>query len=59
MTVLLVSQRVSSIKQADHIIVLEDGRIAGIGTHEQLRQDCEAYREICASQLSDSEEEAG
>ncbi|MDN4068723.1 ABC transporter ATP-binding protein [Paenibacillus vini] len=59
MTVLLVSQRVSTIRQADHIIVLEDGRIAGIGTHEQLRQDCEAYREICASQLSDSEEEAG
>lgn len=59
MTVLLVSQRVSSIKQADHIIVLEDGRIAGIGTHEQLRQECEAYREICASQLSDSEEETG
>lgn len=59
MTVLLVSQRVSSIKQADHIIVLEDGRIAGIGTHEQLRQDCEAYREICVSQLSDSEEETG
>ncbi len=55
MTVLLVSQRVSSIRQADRIIVLEDGRIAGIGTHEQLLCHCEAYREICASQLSEEE----
>ncbi|WP_114496704.1 ABC transporter ATP-binding protein [Fontibacillus phaseoli] len=57
MTVLLVSQRVSTIQQADKIIVFEDGQIAGIGTHDQLLRDCRAYREICDSQLS--EEAAG
>ncbi|WP_410771610.1 ABC transporter ATP-binding protein [Fontibacillus sp. BL9] len=57
MTVLLVSQRVSTIQQADKIIVFEDGRIAGSGTHDQLLRECGAYREICDSQLS--EEEAG
>lgn len=52
MTVFIVSQRASSIKYADKIIVFDDGKIAGIGTHEQLMKDCEVYKEICLSQLS-------
>lgn len=55
MTVLLVSQRVSTIKRADQIVVLEDGMVAGIGTHEELFAQCEEYREICLSQLSEKE----
>ena len=50
MTVFIVSQRVSSIRHADKILVLDDGELAGIGTHEQLFSDCELYREICQSQ---------
>lgn len=55
MTVFIVSQRVSSIRYADKIIVLDDGKIAGIGNHESLIQSCEVYREICLSQLSAEE----
>jgi len=55
MTVLMVSQRASTIKRADKIIVLEDGGVAGMGTHEQLMESCEVYREICLSQLSKDE----
>lgn len=55
MTVIMVSQRASTIRRADKIIVLDDGAVAGIGTHEQLLQDCEEYREICLSQLSRDE----
>lgn len=54
-TVLLVAQRVSTIMHADRIIVLNEGSIAGIGTHEELLADCEVYREIVFSQLSESE----
>lgn len=50
MTVFLVSQRASTIKQADQIIVLEDGYMAGIGTHEELMKKCEIYQEIVRSQ---------
>lgn len=50
MTVFLVSQRASTIKQADQIIVLDDGVMAGIGTHEELMKSCEIYREIVHSQ---------
>ena len=50
MTVFIVSQRASTIKQADQIIVLDDGIMAGIGTHEQLMKSCEVYREIVHSQ---------
>ena len=50
MTVFIVSQRASTIKQADQIIVLEDGAMAGIGTHEELIKNCEIYKEIVASQ---------
>lgn len=49
-TVFIVSQRTSSIQHADQIIVLEDGRITGIGTHEELLADCEVYKEIHYSQ---------
>lgn len=55
MTVFIVSQRASSIMQADKIIVFDNGRIAGIGTHRQLLRDCRVYQEICSSQLSKEE----
>ncbi len=52
MTVFIVSQRVSAIRNADKIIVLDDGSIAGIGSHSQLLKECDVYREICSSQLN-------
>ena len=55
MTVFMVSQRTTTIRNADQIIVLEDGDIAGIGTHTELFEKCEVYREICLSQLSAEE----
>lgn len=51
-TVFIVAQRISTILHADQIIVLEEGRIAGIGTHQQLMKNCSVYQEIAASQLS-------
>lgn len=51
MTVFLVSKRVSTIRNADHILVLDDGKIAGIGTHLQLLKENQVYKEICASQM--------
>ena len=57
MTVLMVSQRVSTVKAADRILVLDDGAMAGLGTHDQLMESCEVYREICLSQLSKEEAE--
>ncbi|WP_018395213.1 ABC transporter ATP-binding protein [Bacillus sp. 37MA] len=54
-TVLLVAQRVSTVVEADRIIVLDKGRIAGIGTHEELLQTNDVYREIALSQLSEEE----
>ena len=56
-TVFIVSQRASTVKNADIIIVLDDGRLAGIGTDEELFRSCEEYREICLSQLSGEEAE--
>jgi ABC-type multidrug transport system fused ATPase/permease subunit len=50
-TVFIVSQRTSSIMHADLIIVLEDGEVAGMGTHEKLLESCEVYREIHLSQF--------
>lgn len=55
MTVFMVSQRTTTIRNADKIIVLEDGDIAGIGTHDELYKNCEVYREICLSQHSAEE----
>ena len=57
-TVFLVSQRAATIRQADKIIVLDDGAVAGIGKHDELYQNCEVYREICNSQSSAEEEKA-
>ena len=54
-TVLLVAQRVSTIRDADLILVLEDGRVVGRGTHHELLDDCPTYQEIVASQLSAEE----
>ena len=55
MTVFIVSQRATSIKHADKILVLDDGRLAGMGTHQQLLETCQVYKEICLSQLSEQE----
>lgn len=52
-TVIIVAQRVSTIMDADQIIVLDAGEVAGIGTHRELLESCEVYREIVASQLSE------
>ena len=49
-TVIVVSQRTASVRHADKIVVLDDGGVAGIGTHEELLERCEVYREIAASQ---------
>ena len=54
-TTLIVAQRISTILHADKIIVMDDGMVAGIGTHQQLLKTCEVYREICYSQLSKEE----
>ena len=58
-TVIIVAQRISTILHADRIIVLDEGKIAGMGTHEELLRDCEAYREIARSQLSEAELKGG
>ena len=54
-TVLIVAQRISTILSAEKIIVLDDGNIAGIGTHAELMKNCDVYREIALSQLSEGE----
>lgn len=55
MTVFIVSQRFSTIKNADTIIVLDDGKVCGIGKHDELFENCIEYRDICQSQLSSKE----
>ena len=57
MTVFLISQRVSTVRNSDQIIVLDDGQVAGIGTHAELYRSCPVYHEICLSQLSQAEAE--
>ena len=57
-TTFIVSQRASTIRHADRIIVLDDGMIAGMGTHEQLLENCEVYQEIYYSQFEKKEKEA-
>ncbi|MCR4944716.1 MAG: ABC transporter ATP-binding protein/permease [Clostridium sp.] len=55
MTVIMVSQRASTVKTADKIIVFDNGEIKGVGTHDYLFDNCEVYKEICLSQLSEKE----
>jgi ATP-binding cassette subfamily B protein len=54
-TLLVITQRVSTIKDAEQIIVLDEGRIVGKGTHKELMETCETYREIATSQLTKEE----
>jgi len=54
-TVIIVTQRVATVKKADQIVVLDEGRVVGTGTHEELMDSCGTYREIATSQLSEEE----
>jgi ATP-binding cassette subfamily B protein len=54
-TILIVAQRISTIMNAEQIIVLDEGRIVGCGTHKELMENCAAYQEIALSQLSKEE----
>lgn len=55
MTVLMISQRAGTVRGADRILVLDEGRVAGMGTHQSLFESCGVYREICLSQMSEEE----
>ena len=57
-TLLLVAQRVSSVKNADKILVLEEGRMAGLGTHEALLRDCPLYAQIAKIQMGGDDDAA-
>ena len=54
-TTIIVAQRISTILNADKILVLDDGHMAGIGSHKELMKSCEVYRQIAMSQLSEEE----
>ena len=54
-TIIIVAQRISTIKNAEQIIVLDEGKVVGIGTHKELMENCETYKEIALSQLSKEE----
>ena len=54
-TCLIVAQRIGTIRHADKIVVLDEGRAVGIGTHDELMKNCPVYREIAMSQLSPEE----
>ena len=58
-TVIIVAQRISTILHADQIVVMDEGRMTGIGTHGELLQTCGTYREIAESQLSEEELKGG
>ena len=53
-TVVIISQRVASLRHADRILVLDDGRLVGQGRHEELLGTCPVYREICESQRKEA-----
>lgn len=54
-TVLTIAQRINTIKDAEKIIVLDDGKIVGMGTHKELLKSCDIYKQIALSQLSEEE----
>jgi ATP-binding cassette subfamily B protein len=54
-TTIIVAQRIGTIMDADKIIVLDEGRIVGMGKHQELLRDCEVYHQIASSQLSEEE----
>lgn len=54
-TILIVAQRIGTIKDADQILVFEDGKIVGRGKHDELMKNCQVYQEIARSQLSEEE----
>lgn len=58
-TLVIVAQRISTVMDADQIVVLDEGRMVGLGTHEELMETCEEYREIAYSQLSEEELKGG
>ena len=58
MTCIIISQRASSLKEANQILVLDEGKMMGMGTHQSLMRSCAVYQEICASQESRGEEDA-
>lgn len=58
-TQIIVAQRISTVLHADQIVVLDEGRVVGLGTHSQLMKTCDEYREIALSQLSEEELEGG
>ena len=58
-TTLIVAQRLGTVKKADKIIVLDEGKMVGCGTHEELLKTCKVYQEIALSQLSKEELENG
>ena len=57
-TKLIIAQRITSVMEADKIIVMDDGKITGMGTHDELLKNCEAYQEIYDSQMEKREESA-
>ena len=58
-TIIIVAQRINTVLDADQIVVMDEGHMAGIGTHEELMKSCEVYKEIALSQLSEEELERG
>ena len=58
-TIIIVAQRINTVLDADQIVVMDEGHMAGIGTHEELMKTCEVYKEIALSQLSEEELERG
>ena len=56
-TKLIVAQRIASVRQADRIVVLENGRISAVGSHEELLESCKIYQDIYHSQLGEEDKE--